>query len=340
MSETPPPAKRRRTDLEPSIETLPEPSIETLDELPARSKIWMSHGDIILEAESTQFRVHRDILAKHSSVFQDMFLLPQPPNEVTVEGCSIVHLSDSAIDVELLLTAFYDPYHHKASQPFNLIACMLRLGRKYEMPRFKSDAISRIHHEFPTRLTAWDRRTATGLFEKINPASGVLVDLLNLAYETGIYTSIPTLAFRCLHVYSLEKLFEGVERADGSRATVPDCTKVTLALALERIQLFQKTNLEWLKEDDVIPSGGCKARTKCCKEQALMARIECLDRKVDLTYTIHTWSKAGEGKWSNRLCFSCEGAAKFAYDAGRREAWDRLPSFFGLPVWKDLKDMD
>ncbi|KAJ6480105.1 hypothetical protein DFH09DRAFT_1214657 [Mycena vulgaris] len=195
-----PPAKRRRTELE---ETPSEPSIETLEDLPSRSKLWMLHGDIILQAESMQFRVHRDILSKHSTVFQDMFSLPQPPNEATLEGCPIVHLLDSALDVELLLTAFYDPYHHKASQPFDVIACMLRLGRKYEMTRFKSDAISRIRHEFPTRLTAWDRRTATGLFEKINPTAAVLVELLNLAYDNGIYTSIPTLAFRCLHVYSL-----------------------------------------------------------------------------------------------------------------------------------------
>ncbi|KAJ7465228.1 hypothetical protein FB451DRAFT_1262977 [Mycena latifolia] len=59
----------------------------------------MLYGDIILQAESTQFRVNRDILALHSS----------PPNEETVEGCPIVEMSDSAKDVELLLTALYNP---------------------------------------------------------------------------------------------------------------------------------------------------------------------------------------------------------------------------------------
>ncbi|KAJ7134247.1 hypothetical protein C8R44DRAFT_848895 [Mycena epipterygia] len=334
LSQSPPPAKRQRKGSEPPI--------ATAEDLPVRSEIWMPYGDIILQAESTVFRVNRDILAKHSSVFEDLFSIPQPPNEETLESCPIVQLSDSAIDVQLLLTALYDP------QSFNLVACMLRLGRKYEMTRFKTDAVSRIHHEFPTRLTAWDRRTATGLFEKIHPTTGVLVDLLNLAYENGIYTSIPTLAFRCLHVYSLvtprlrsaEKLFEGVERGDGSRAIIPEGTKLTLALALERIQLFQKNNITWLKEDETIPSAGCKSRTKCIKEQTIMARIECLDRKVDLTYTIHAWNKAGGGKWSNRLCGACEEAAKSPYDAGRRKAWELLPTFFGLPGWKDLKDMD
>ncbi|KAJ7175339.1 hypothetical protein C8R46DRAFT_1248678, partial [Mycena filopes] len=334
MSETPP-AKRQRTDSNPSIATIDS---ESDDAAPlVRSSIWMPYGDIILQAESTQFRVNRDILARHSSVFQDLFLLPQPANEETLDGCHIVHLSDSAIDVHLLLSAFYDPYHHKFKQSFNLIACMLRLGRKYDMNSFREDALSRMHHDFPTRLVNWDRRCAAGLLEKIEPTGGVLVDLLNLAYEAGIYTSLPALAFRCLHVYSLERLFDGIERADGSRAVIPDGTKVILALALERIQLFQRTHLAWLKEDDVVPSAGCKSRTKCVKEQALMARIECLDRKIDLSYTLDTWSKAGQGKLVNRLCSACDEAAKSTYDAERKRAWNTLPSFFGLPAWADLK---
>jgi hypothetical protein len=70
----------------------------------------------------------------------------------------------------------------------------------------------------------------------------------------------------------------------------------------------------------------------------MMARLECLEHQVDLSYTLHSWSKAT--KWANRLCFSCDHTAKMAYDAGRKKAWDRLPSFFRLPGWKELKDMD
>jgi len=74
-----------------------------------RSEIWMAYGDIILQVESRQFRVNRDILAKHSSVFRDVFSVPQPLSEATVEGCHIVELSDKAEDWELLLAALYDP---------------------------------------------------------------------------------------------------------------------------------------------------------------------------------------------------------------------------------------
>ncbi|KAJ7719950.1 hypothetical protein B0H16DRAFT_1605569 [Mycena metata] len=69
-----------------------------------------------------------------------------------------------------------------------------------------------------------------------------------------------------------------------------------------------------------------------------MARIECLDRKVDLSYTLDAWSKAGQGKLAGRLCYACEEVAKNMYDAGRKKAWSLLPSFFGLPAWTELKD--
>lgn len=69
--------------------------------------LWLEDGNIILHAENTQFRVHRSVLSIHSTVFQDMFGIPQPQGEPTIDGCPVVHLSDSAQDVKLLLDALY-----------------------------------------------------------------------------------------------------------------------------------------------------------------------------------------------------------------------------------------
>ena len=70
--------------------------------------IWFADGNVILEAEERQFRVHRGILAMHSTVFKDMFEMPQPSEEPTVEGCPVVKLSDTAADVEHLLSVVYN----------------------------------------------------------------------------------------------------------------------------------------------------------------------------------------------------------------------------------------
>jgi hypothetical protein len=62
----------------------------------SRTYLWFDDGNIILHAESTQFRVHRSILSASSSVFRDMFSLPQPENENVVDRCPVVRVSDTS----------------------------------------------------------------------------------------------------------------------------------------------------------------------------------------------------------------------------------------------------
>jgi len=70
---------------------------------------WFEDGSIILQAESTQFRVHKSLLARHSAVFKDMFEVPRPADgEPLVEGCLVVHLSVTAEDVEHMICSLYD----------------------------------------------------------------------------------------------------------------------------------------------------------------------------------------------------------------------------------------
>ena len=47
---------------------------------PSRSTdFWFDDGNVVLQVESTLFRVHRSILSMRSEVFQGMFSVPQPP---------------------------------------------------------------------------------------------------------------------------------------------------------------------------------------------------------------------------------------------------------------------
>lgn len=47
---------------------------------------WFDDGNIILEAESQQFRIHRGMLSRHSNTFKDMLNVPQLSKEPTIEG--------------------------------------------------------------------------------------------------------------------------------------------------------------------------------------------------------------------------------------------------------------
>lgn len=88
-------AKRKRTEEDADAKAI------------VRSDLWFEDGNIVLEAERTQFKVHRGLLSRNSSVFRDMFTVPQPSTteEEMVEGCAVVQLSDSAADVTYVLQA-------------------------------------------------------------------------------------------------------------------------------------------------------------------------------------------------------------------------------------------
>ena len=77
---------------------------------PVRSMYWFDDGNVILEAENTQFRVHRSLLARHSKVFKDMFSLPQPATDpgLRPECCPVVFLSDKVTDLECVMSVIYD----------------------------------------------------------------------------------------------------------------------------------------------------------------------------------------------------------------------------------------
>ena len=95
MSE--PSAKRKRTDDERTAEVI-------------RSDIWLDDGSIVLQADNTQFRFYKGLLARHSQIFADMIAVVHPQNdEHTVEDCTVVTLSDSAQDVRFMLLWLLDP---------------------------------------------------------------------------------------------------------------------------------------------------------------------------------------------------------------------------------------
>lgn len=102
-SNSQPASKRKRIDQSHEASGPTEPVA------PTRSSVWYPDGNIILQAEGFQFRVHKSILAQSSSVFEDMFSIPQPPvaDHELVEGCTVILLSDSFEDVECVLQAIF-----------------------------------------------------------------------------------------------------------------------------------------------------------------------------------------------------------------------------------------
>ena len=73
-----------------------------------RSDLWFNDGSIVLVAEHVAFKVHRGQLERHSDIFQDLFSVPQPDEQVLFGDCAWVELHDSPSDLLHLLRALYD----------------------------------------------------------------------------------------------------------------------------------------------------------------------------------------------------------------------------------------
>ena len=79
------------------------------DSVPQKhDSFWFSDGSIVLVANSTAFRVHTSILTRHSPVFMNIINLPQAEDAKGIDGCPVVHVSDSADEITCLLHAIYD----------------------------------------------------------------------------------------------------------------------------------------------------------------------------------------------------------------------------------------
>jgi len=191
---------------------------------PKHGDLWFDDGNIILEAELTQFKVYRGILSRSSAIFRDMFEVPQPAEDTTVDGCLVVHLSDSAEDLSYVLDALcHGRQYHDITrpQPFPILAAFLRLGTKYEIAQLRSEAMERLSAEYPSQLEKWDERCARSKAQ-IKPRRGLDFDVINLALEANALSLLPAAFYSYLMDYDCEEVLGGIIREDLSVAKLSD----------------------------------------------------------------------------------------------------------------------
>ncbi|KAJ7043745.1 hypothetical protein C8F04DRAFT_1389847 [Mycena alexandri] len=318
----PPPAKRQRTD-------------ESDDASVTRSDIWYSDGSVVLQAQNTQFRVHWSLLGQHSTFFRDMQTLPQPPDQPVVEGCSVVELQDSVEDVKHLLTVLYNPnFAYQKAVPFEIVAALIRLGRKYEFRSLLDSAVERVTSENPTTLEEYDILEGSEDYypKSILDYPGLEFDMLALARENNIMTALPCAYYRILKYYTHRHLFDGFTKADGTLFTLSPVDQKLCSLGREKIIAAQMlpgstSTLGWLCKWDYATD--CTSSTRKCKKLRGTFLQECF---TDVS--VRALTKAP----SLAFCAGCTRRVEELVSAGRNKAWEELPAFFDLPPWAKLKN--
>ncbi|KAJ7021981.1 hypothetical protein C8F04DRAFT_1139453 [Mycena alexandri] len=118
---------------------------------PVRSDIWFDDGNIILQADNTQFRVYKGSLYHFSEVLKTA--MENMGDSKGAEGCPLLFLSDSTVELGYVLRAlFYRSYPDNTPIAFDVNVAFLRLGRKYEMKPLYDSAQTRITKAFPSSV--------------------------------------------------------------------------------------------------------------------------------------------------------------------------------------------
>ncbi|KAF7297689.1 BTB domain-containing protein [Mycena kentingensis (nom. inval.)] len=325
MSTDAPPQKRRREESDPPLPITRSPTY------------WFDDGNIVLQVESTQFRLYRGLLATQSTVFRDIFTLAAP-DETLVEGCPVVVVpGDAAEDWKHLLDAIHPKICFERQTSLDEIIAVLRLSQKYDLPAFRAECVRRLKGEFPVDFEDYCKIRAKWTFINTPTDENLsLVGLINMARHVGFFSILPT-AFYLLasnHMADPHDIY--------THLTSEDTVRFLSGYAqLIRLRAESKTPSQVsVRPVDAgwIPSNACFTPSVCsAKRTAIFIRRATVDIS-NTRFIFHEWnaSKLRE----DGICKPCIKAARIAYEETQQALWKRLPSFFGLPDWEELVKMD
>ncbi|TFK26534.1 hypothetical protein FA15DRAFT_667429 [Coprinopsis marcescibilis] len=334
-------------------------------------RLWFDDGNIILQAEDKQFKVHKSFLARHSKVLAGMLSAPgsgvHNPNcrtghaatysstgGTSVDNCPVVTLPDSGEDWEELLTVLYDTFRKvKSTEPYQVgtLIAMLRLGHKYEFDDCKEEALTCILEEFPhqSRMRLFDYFTVNPNYHTEGIMCGPKLitfgsehsffDLLNVAVELRLEPILPVLLLMAVYLPAFPAtIFEGTKSISGNITTLvsPSIQQLIIS-AREKLQrAVGDVIYPFLLDGRTIPAPKCQSRDQCEANrlkliQTIWVPLPSLDHAFPFGRSHKLLSEHG-------LCARCEEIGREYTSDGHEALWNSLPRLFGLGDWATLEN--
>ncbi|KAJ6553258.1 hypothetical protein B0H19DRAFT_949484 [Mycena capillaripes] len=286
--------------------------------------LWFQDCGLVIQAETTIFRVSREFLAMQSPIFRDMLSLPPPEDADMMDGCPFVFLPDKAEDVAVFLKAllhfdFFEP--SPAPTTLSILSSILRMSHKYEVRALWRRAIVHLSSLHPTTLHEYENLRLSW-FDLLTDAD--YLEIILLAREFHLDWILPMAFYRACEFTSdattLEsplELDDKVRFMSGSRY-------------LETESMCDLLCFLWspLKID------GCDSPHKCLSSRINVRRtVECGRERLALDL----WKQE---HWATLdVCNVCLSSMKIVQQEAMQSLWDTLPEVYGLPGWSELGDV-
>ncbi|KAM5544046.1 hypothetical protein V8D89_002232 [Ganoderma adspersum] len=319
------------------------------------SEVWFEDGNVIVVAQDTAFRFHKSVVSLHSSVFRDLFSIPQPESlmgeevDEKFDGCPVVHVSDTSYDFRELLRAIYGGvsyFHPDQTETFPVLAALARLSHKYQLDQLLASVIHRLKRTFTTQLQAWDNRGGVDGKSLLRLSSPDVIEALNLFRLIDRPDMIPTAVYECARLKP-SSLLRGETRADGvtrerlSPSDMELCMDVkeelvqATACLLMRLCEACDARIGTLRVSNAPGGSGCASPGLCVGGlRTVISRCrrdlsECIDADPLCMYYM---SAAVSLPLTGEMCRACGDVLKAAYSRERTKIWRSFPKLMGVEV--------
>ncbi|KAJ8502110.1 hypothetical protein ONZ51_g164 [Trametes cubensis] len=345
--------RARASDLQDATQPDAGPQPRGGDSAAVRDRdYWFEDGNIVLIARGVSFRVYKGLLAEHSSVFRSMFLVAQAspqPAEQSIDGCPVVYLDDAPEDLRQLFKFIFPlgtsiRLNQGPTINIDMLAALIRLDHKYELPSLHEQAISFLSKYYTTDFDAWvDGTNATHW--RPQPIHAIVA--IGIARLTNTLSILPA-AFYQLATLPLEELLAGYAAPAGESGSMPTMTwrrlpQAELLLCLELrdalIALNIETAFSLFKAPTSPPS--CTTRGHCAmyfRQLLEYASQGELPHTLASSRALDSWLPNLEQEHAplvfkhRSACRNCRSEFASREREMRRETWRKLPGLLGLII--------
>ncbi|TFK84641.1 hypothetical protein K466DRAFT_553255 [Polyporus arcularius HHB13444] len=316
-------------------------------------EFWADDVHVVLIAQGTAFRVRKETLSSVSPVFADMFKNAQPGEE-TWDGCPMVRLSDSAVDlrrflnvvVKVGLDASEDCTRWRSrggELVCSVLASVVRVAHKYQADRVANAAADRIEKAVDYAPWTQDGRDlekhAPGKITLLNAGVKITlpqdaVEVVNLARIINRRAWLPHALHLCCSVGDLDILRRGITRDDGQVEALSEDDHARCKRAVPLLEaLCCETALRTYDPSNKYLFRRCTAKAGLCEGvmkgllvafalkgiQADILNISCENARYDSSYRRHVG-----------FCPQCHGWMLEHVKSLDRMAIRKLPACFAL----------
>lgn len=297
-------------------------------DLQRHTEHWYKDGSVILATDVHLFRIHKGILAKHSTFFNDMFEFPTGEtldvNECW-EGVPVVRMvGDSDEEVDLVLRALYVGKFMSSlvGKSLSLVTLLLIISTKYDFREIQSDTIEQLKYLFPVSYDTYqfsmtfNKATCPHLFTLLSYAS---------RSDHGPSSILPALYLKCDFV-SLGDFVAHIHLLPG------ECAKNLLS---GRELVLKNSYRKTMQAPEVFNRVCCSQSPQTiCPERFHLLNEKLLDRNPH-NPTIFPFLIAHVDVQQAKLCEKCADryTSWVSSCSTGRQLWNRLSSVFGLGGW-------